>query len=221
MPRLTVCALCSLLLHGLLLAVELPKPLKPVGREKGASGDKRMVQLRPQPKANSLPAQIARGRWLSSSAQATDTARSDVLSSAKIETLLAEGTDVSRDSVPIDEPAVPAGLASTFASAGGDDFFPRPLLTVPPKPIAAVTLAAPPPGMEATRYLGVLSLYIDELGQVQHVEAHEPFFPAALEAIARGTFMAVPFSPGQVDGRAVKSRLRVEVEFDNTPLAIR
>ncbi|BEP38039.1 hypothetical protein GmRootV59_50100 [Variovorax sp. V59] len=86
-------------------------------------------------------------------------------------------------------------------------------------PIAKTTIVLePPPGeIVSTRLVGILSLFIDEQGRVQRVDAEEPTLPPAFEQVAREAFMAAKFSPGEVEGRAVKSRQRVEVVFDYTP----
>jgi len=96
------------------------------------------------------------------------------------------------------------------------DYLPRPLLSVSPTPISAVVLAAPPGELIATRQTGTLSLFIDEKGQVQRVETNESELAPVLEKSARAAFMSARFLPGQVDGRPVKSRLRIEVSFEPT-----
>ena len=69
------------------------------------------------------------------------------------------------------------------------------------------------------RHVGVLSIFIDEHGQVQRSEADDAVgLPEALVQAAREAFMAAQFAPGEIDGRAVKSRVRVEVVFDDTPM---
>ncbi|MBT2300810.1 energy transducer TonB [Variovorax paradoxus] len=95
---------------------------------------------------------------------------------------------------------------------------PRPLLSVPPIAQTPVMIAAPPGESGIGRHVGILSLFIDEEGRVQHIAANEPLLPPTFEQAARDAFMSAQFAPGQVDGRVVKSRVRVEVVFDNTPL---
>jgi hypothetical protein len=109
-------------------------------------------------------------------------------------------------------------IAAPHAASKVDDYVPRPLLSVAPVALAPVLVEAPPDDTEIARRVGILSLFIDDEGKVQRIEAEEPSLPEAFEQAARDAFMAVRFSPGQVEGRAVKSRVRVEVVFDNTPL---
>ena len=115
-----------------------------------------------------------------------------------------------------DVPPAPS-IAPPASAAGHDDYVPRPLLSVAPVAQAPVILVAPLGETRMVRHVGILSLFIDEEGRVQRIAANEPSLPPAFEQAAREAFMAAQFSPGQVDGRAVKSRLRVEVVFDSTP----
>jgi hypothetical protein len=99
----------------------------------------------------------------------------------------------------------------------GDDYVPRPLLTVPPVARTPITFAAPEGEMFHGRHVGVLSLFIDEHGQMRRIEADDAAsLPDALAQAAREAFMAAQFAPGEIDGRAVRSRARVEVVFDDT-----
>ncbi|MGO4392630.1 hypothetical protein AB4Z46_14880 [Variovorax sp. M-6] len=108
----------------------------------------------------------------------------------------------ARDSVPI-----PAGEL--------DGYVPRSMLTEPPVVqtpvvIAEPSLLAPSIGVRT----GILALYIDEEGRVQEVVGQAPSLPAEYEQAAREAFLAARYSPGRIDGRAVKSRVRVEVKFN-------
>lgn len=104
-------------------------------------------------------------------------------------------------------------------TSGDDDYVPRPLLSVPPVALAPVVIGEPNGETLTGRLTGVLSLFIDDQGQVRRVVAEPPYLPPAFEQAARDAFMAARFSPGQMDGQTVKARVRVEVVFDNTPLA--
>ncbi len=114
----------------------------------------------------------------------------------------------------------PASSLAWTAAAERDSFVPRPLLSMPPRAVAPVIVSAPEADVPAGRYTGILSLFIDEWGRVRHITADEPLLPPALEQAAREAFMSAQFSPGQVDGVAVRSRQRVEVVFDTTPLPL-
>lgn len=94
------------------------------------------------------------------------------------------------------------------------DYLPRSRLTVPPQPRTGVEVPFPK-GVEGIVKLKVqVDLFIDEFGTVRRVRMenlgnlHPAFSQAVLD-----TFMPVQFSPGKVDAVAVRSQLRIEVEF--------
>jgi len=94
-------------------------------------------------------------------------------------------------------------------------YLPRPLLSIAPKIQTEVVIATPPGADDGARHVGVLSLFIDEQGRVRHIDPDDPALPPVLEEAAREAFMGARFLPGQVDGRAVKSRVNVEVAFES------
>lgn len=102
-----------------------------------------------------------------------------------------------------------------------DSYVPRSQLSTPPIAKTAILLEPPPDEMASGRLIGILSLFIDEQGRVRRVDIEGPTLPPAFEQVAREAFMAAEFSPGEVDGRAVKSHQRVEVVFDYTSLPTR
>lgn len=125
-------------------------------------------------------------------------------------------------SAPESLAAVPVPGADELATsaagdASGDGYVPRPLLSVAPVATAPVVIASPPGKAELGRRVGVLALYIDEQGRVRRIEAEQPLLPEAMERAAREAFIDARFRPGQVDGHVVKSRIRVEVVFDEGP----
>jgi hypothetical protein len=126
---------------------------------------------------------------------------------------------------PLERPAVELLASVTPAPNAGFDeqsYLPRPRLTVPPTLQSAVLLSWPPhDAPPAGRYAGVLSLFIDELGVVQRVRVDEGELPAALQEQARAVFLGAHFSPGQLQGQVVKSRIRIEVSFEADPRAQR
>lgn len=95
-----------------------------------------------------------------------------------------------------------------------DGYLPRALLTEPAEALTEIVIAAPQEEEFPGRRVGVLTLFIDEEGQVRHVAPDDILLPPALEQLAREAFMAGRFSPGRVDGQATKSRMRVEVVFE-------
>lgn len=106
----------------------------------------------------------------------------------------------------------PADLAPTLDPIV---YVPRALLTVGPVARAPVLLDWPANWLARGAYRGVLKLYLDEQGRVERVEADpEAPLPDPLFEAARSAFLAASFSPGELHGQAVRTWVRVEVEFD-------
>lgn len=99
-------------------------------------------------------------------------------------------------------------------------YLPRDLLSAGPAPQETVLLAWPAQSPLRGSFRGVLRLFIDDQGQVRRVEAADDELPEPLFEAARQAFMAVRFSPGELDGRAVRSLIRVEVSFESEPLPL-
>jgi hypothetical protein len=79
--------------------------------------------------------------------------------------------------------------------------------------LTQIVIPAPPADVSPEGPSGILALYIDEEGHVRKVEALEPKLPPAYERLVQEAFEAARYLPGQVDGRIVKSRIRIEVRF--------
>ncbi|MBT2335953.1 hypothetical protein J7E49_18795 [Variovorax paradoxus] len=119
-------------------------------------------------------------------------------------------------SAPDIEPASVASENNSPVDFDGSDYIPRSLLTMPPTALAPIVLGAPEKEFPAGRFVGVLSIFIDEEGRVRHVAEEETTLPLLLAQVAREIFEAARFSPGFLEGRPVRSRLKVEVVFDST-----
>jgi periplasmic protein TonB len=115
-------------------------------------------------------------------------------------------------------PEVARPLTALPDDFDGTDYLPRSQLSTPPSARTPITLNAPMGNFASERHVGILSVFIDEKGRVQHVAAEGSTLPPAFEQIARDAFSATLFLPGQLNGYAVKSRQRVEVVFDSTPV---
>jgi hypothetical protein len=117
-------------------------------------------------------------------------------------------------------PDLPA-LMSPAAAAGelGDEagYIPRPRLSVVPVMQHSVVLQWPPEWAAEGLYSEVLSLFIDEYGIVQRVRVDGNGLPELFQHQARQAFLGVRFSPGQLNGRDVKSLIRIEVSFEARP----
>jgi hypothetical protein len=117
-------------------------------------------------------------------------------------------------------PQLPA-LMSPAAAAGelGDEegYIPRPRLSVVPVMQHSVVLQWPPEWAADGSYSEVLSLFIDEYGVVQRVRVDGGGLPEVFRRQAQQAFLGVRFLPGQLNGRDVKSLIRIEVSFEARP----
>lgn len=122
------------------------------------------------------------------------------------------------DTATIDLARLPAGREELFDD---DGYVPRPKLSV--VPVAQQTLmlewpeeGAPPAG----RYQGVVSLYIDEEGIIRHVRFDDDGLPESLREQARTALATIRYSPGKVQDQIVKSRIRLELNFEADPRVV-
>jgi hypothetical protein len=128
-------------------------------------------------------------------------------------------SDVSKpvaQRVPQSLVALPAkaGLAGELVGEHGDDaYLPRSALTVPPAARSTVVVPYPVFDGDAGRYAARLSLYIDENGRVRRVHLDNEDLPEPLKLAIRDAFVSAEFLPGELNGRAVRSRMRIEVTF--------
>lgn len=219
---LPICAACSVALHSVLFTVQVaPEPARVTAR---AGGGPRVVHIRLQ-LPPSITGPIAVIEPQPDSRQPTATVQPTAAIPRPVSPEAEKGTDVSEAvtqalSADAAQDALSMDASSANAFAQGNEFVPRPLLSVPPTARMPIVFPMPLEDTDVARYLGVLSLFIDEEGRVQYISVDGPLLPPALEQAAREAFMHAQFWPGQVDGRAVKSRQRVEVVFDNTPVSV-
>lgn len=128
------------------------------------------------------------------------------------------------DTLPPTSAGVPQDAADAADAAADSDYLPRDRLTRGPVPQQSIDLVYPdlaPIGQFRT----VITLFIDDQGVVQRVrfdEADETGLPPILEEATRQTFLRSPFTPGEIDGQPIRSRLRIEVAYTaETPAATR
>jgi periplasmic protein TonB len=114
--------------------------------------------------------------------------------------------------------AVPEPSVSSAAGLAGhvDGYLPRKLLTTPPRPLAEITMRWPPGMLPLGRQAGLFTLFIDEAGRVRRMIPDDRSLSPPLEAAAREVFSAAEFLPGELDGRPVKSIIRIEVVYEST-----
>ncbi len=100
-------------------------------------------------------------------------------------------------------------------AAAVDGYWPRLALSRGPVPIGEIDLPWPNGLLPSGRETGTFWVFIDETGVVRKFEADGPTLAPQLEEVARSSFLAARFEPGERDGQAVKSLIRIEVVFDN------
>lgn len=94
-------------------------------------------------------------------------------------------------------------------------YYPARLLDVYPSPLVEIRFAYPQTA-DADRVSGVvrLQLLIDEFGLVNELTVVEAAPPGYFEDAAREGLRQVRFTPGVREGRAVKSRVIIQVKFE-------
>jgi hypothetical protein len=108
-------------------------------------------------------------------------------------------------------------VAPPPSGTAGDDevvYLPRVALSVAPRSRAPVTVAYPHFDGEADGYTGEFEVFIDDTGGVVRVVNTTPDLPGILVNAVREAFLPALFHPGERDGKAVRSRIRIEVSFD-------
>jgi hypothetical protein len=129
--------------------------------------------------------------------------------------------DMAQAPIAPPEQTPPQEAARTTApslQADTEEYIPRPRLSEVPIPTAPVMVPFPPEVNERVRHTAILALFIDETGLVRRVRIDGPALPKPFEDAARSSFLLAHFSPGKLQGREVKSLIRIEVVFDNLPV---
>jgi hypothetical protein len=206
--RLACCTAAVVCAHTLLLGL----PTRPAVASV-ASGA-RAVQLRTIAAASIAAAAPDRGPAPAPS-RFTKTRRAALAPNPAAQIESASRADVA----PVVE-ADPTWLAEgalALATPGGldADYLPRAALTVAPRAQGPVLIGYPYFDGEGSSYAGEFELFIDDAGGVVRVQSAGVQLPKILVDAVRDAFLAARFDPGEVDGRRVRSRIRVEVTFDS------
>lgn len=94
-------------------------------------------------------------------------------------------------------------------------YWPRSQLSTQPQLQTTITLTYPEDfEHKQAHYETVLSVYINENGQVDRVEIEDPEFPESLAQSAISAFQAATYQPGAREHQAVKARIRIAISFD-------
>jgi hypothetical protein len=117
-------------------------------------------------------------------------------------------------------PGLVDSAAAPEAAPRPEAFLPRSQLSQPPQPLGELRLVYPDDAPDSGRYVLEITLYIGTDGQVRGVDLRsddEP--PAAVARAARAAFGAWRFQPGQLEGRPVPSRMRIEATYESVAAA--
>jgi hypothetical protein len=94
-------------------------------------------------------------------------------------------------------------------------YFPASELDIRPYPEAAVVIPFPDVTLQEDKAEGILVLYIDMDGNVNRIEVQDSTLPPLLEQAAMTSFMQTKMHPGMREGKAVRSQMKVLVEFES------
>jgi len=103
----------------------------------------------------------------------------------------------------------------TTTTDGGVEYVPRALLTEVPIPTRPLSIPYPRDGSAEGTFTTVLALFINEQGEVVRVRLDGAALPPELDTAAREAFRSARWRPGRMDGRLVKSLIRVEIMFQS------
>lgn len=112
------------------------------------------------------------------------------------------------------ESTAPVNPTVTTVSAGVE-YVPRAMLSDVPEPIKPLSVPYPRNGPAEGTFTTVLALFINEQGEVVRVRLDGAALPPELDTAAREAFRSARWRPGRMDGRLVKSLIRVEIMFQS------
>lgn len=111
-------------------------------------------------------------------------------------------------------PAAPA-LHLPFPPLPPTHYYPADQLTARPRALDEPDLDPPPLASVVASGEIAFSLWIDEHGQVTELRVEHNDLPEAFAQTAATAFKELRFAPGEIDGRAVGSVLRIAVRYDD------
>lgn len=122
-----------------------------------------------------------------------------------------------RHVTPAAQSAVTAAPISEVTVDPDAGYLGRSALSVVPRALQPVLIDFPQFVGAFDRYAAEFDIFINDTGGVVRVRSLDPTLPPILVQAVRDAFLPARFSPGEVDGRPVRSRFRVEVTFDSQP----
>jgi hypothetical protein len=213
-PRIAPVVVLVVALHAALLAV----PLRST-RSQGATpvGAQMLVRTLTAPPGQVVTGEADHAPSLATQATVPTPAPTEVAAAAAPPNTLPTATPPAGAPASTSPPMPKFGLVLPGIDSDGD-YFTRAMLSQAPSPLEAVVVDYPLIENDSGHHVGELTLFINETGRVARMRVDGPSLPAALEEAARKAFGSAQFRAGEVDGRAVKSQIRIEVVFDNRPV---
>ena len=102
---------------------------------------------------------------------------------------------------------------SGYAYFNVSDYIPRAYLSAGPEPLSAIEVRPPVDFSGKFAVTIELSLFIDEFGKVRKLRSETPDVAPPFVDAAKLAFEGVAFKPGLLDGKPVRSLIRVAVDF--------
>jgi outer membrane biosynthesis protein TonB len=90
-------------------------------------------------------------------------------------------------------------------------------LTTRPQPLSTISVPYPKDVQQGGAWSALLAIFIDEDGAVVRVNVLSAKLPLPFEEAAVNTFGSARFRPGRIGDKPVKSRMVIEVLFENAP----
>jgi len=104
-------------------------------------------------------------------------------------------------------------LGPDSGERGVEEYLPRNRLSVAPEVLTSVDVQFPAGVTGIVDLKARITLFVDEKGAVRRLRFDSAGIPASFAASVLDTFLNARFKPGEVDGVAVRSQVRLEVEF--------
>jgi len=211
--RLVLALAFSVVLHAAVMFGIRARPPEPLAA--GAAGPVITARIAPEPDGERLPEPPTDQIPQPAIAPAELSAESRASESGSLASEAASRTQAAQPAVPQDKPAasrggleVPVIQDPTYYPARLLDEYPRPVVPVEPQYPSRAALNDVPGKV-------LLLLLIDETGRVNEVSVIEATPPGYFEEAALAVFRNVQFVPARKDGRAVRSRVVITVNYES------
>lgn len=125
--------------------------------------------------------------------------------------------EVKKNEFPAKEKLVPlsSSLESPLVLPPKEEaYLPSSEADIRPQPELPIIVPYPDYASGKPKGTVILVLYIDEMGVIQHVEVDRSDLPRIFEQTALEAFMSARMQPAIKNGKAIRARMKVMVEFE-------